>query len=145
MTKHYLHILSFLLVISGSLAQKEPDSLGRKWDKLNAEIDQGSLNEVKLAFNDFASTAIEYKQDSILSHGILLVGDFYKAQEEYSERIKWYKYAIDSLCHQGSFKCINIKREFAAIYYSIGEYDKAIELLKSSQNYIDKNKFSRAG
>ena len=147
MKKKLLHILifyGFLINITAIYAQQNQNqnSIEKTWENLQWELEKGNVEKVKSAFNEFASVAIQYKEDSILIKGITTVGSFYKQKEEIAERIKWYQYAVDSICNEG-LGCINVKRDFASIYHSIGEYDKAIELLKSSLGFIRKNNHSR--
>ncbi|WP_107040383.1 tetratricopeptide repeat protein [Brumimicrobium mesophilum] len=132
-------VLLFFLLSTNLIAQDDPS-----WSKLKHKIENSSLNEVKKAFNEFAEEAIKNNRDGQLISGILEIGKFFKDHGEFAERIKWYQYAIDSLCDDQSVSCIIIKRDFASIYTSIEEYEKANELLISGLEFLSKNEHIKA-
>lgn len=137
-TLHIFTLISFLFFITETFAQQKLSLIEQKWIDLDSTLDNKTVDEVKTAFNEFAAIGIQKNKDSILLVGIQKTGKYYKNHDEFAERIKWYQYAIDSLCNPGSLVCVSIKTDFASIYSSIGKYEEANQLLLSNHDYLDK-------
>src|SRR5690554_243903 len=123
-TLHIIFLLGFLLTSTGSHAQKNRSALEHQWQKLHQKIENSSLEVVKKSFDEFQNWAIQHHQDSILLEGILEIGVYYEKQGAFGERIKWYQYALDSLCGDDQIQCVKIRRELASIYAFIEQYGK---------------------
>ncbi|RYM35517.1 tetratricopeptide repeat protein [Brumimicrobium glaciale] len=133
---HIIFLLGFLFVLSESTAQENYDFIEQKWIEVKNNIENDQLNEVKASFDEFAKLSIRNKQDTILSAAIIQIGNYYKDQGEYGERIKWYQFALDSLCQKEGVSCFDIRREFADIYAFIEQYEKAINLHKANLDVL---------
>ncbi|RFC54134.1 tetratricopeptide repeat protein [Brumimicrobium aurantiacum] len=133
-----IFLLGFFMTSTESFAQNK-EQLSDSYNKFKESLKQEDLEVFKKDFEQFANQAIEQDQDSLLIEGVLLAGRYFKNKNEYITRIKWFQYAIDSLCQSGAVKCVNIQRDFAAIYSYIGQYDKANELLFEGLNYLADN------
>lgn len=135
MKTHTLHIL-FLLAswsfISSAIANDSIEKSSNEWSYKVLIENNANPEEVKTHFNQLAEKLLEEKKYDLLLDAILDVGYYYKSKDEYGERIKWFQFALDSLCNQKLEQCLSIRREFAYIYSSIGRYEKANEILKEN-------------
>ncbi len=138
---HIIFLLGFLFVSTENIAQENHGVVEQKWHDLNKKLEYAAPDEIKASFNEFARLSINNKQDSILREGILKIGKYYKDKGEFGERIRWYQYAIDSLCTEGNFQCVQVRREFAVIYAFIEQFEKSNELLKTNLKFLQEKNY----
>ncbi|PWH85626.1 LuxR C-terminal-related transcriptional regulator [Brumimicrobium oceani] len=141
---HIIFLLGFLFVLTESTAQENYDFVEQKWYELQEETENAQFNEVKILFEEFARLSRKNKQDSLLTEGIIFIGNYYKNQDEFGDRIKWYQYAIDSLCNEERFQCVQIRRAFSKIYTFIEQYEKSNELLNANLKFLEEGNYNEA-
>lgn len=139
-----IFLLGFFLVTTEAYGQEKETVAHQRWNDFHQEIADGSLNEVKTSFDEFAEWTMQHQQDSLLMEGILTIVDYYKEQREFGERIRWYQFALDSLCKNRNSRCIEVRRDFANIYSLIEQYDKANTLLLDNLDFFKKIDFKDA-
>ena len=144
-SKNILILLGFLFLSHFIFTQKSQHKshVENLWNDVSLEIDAANLSQVKITFNKFGQYCIDEGLDSLLSSKIKLVGKYYAQESEYFERIKWYQYAVDSLCSKKFLHCIEIRRRLSDIFLYVGKHDSAIELIKENLDFF-KNEGSLA-
>lgn len=133
----------FLLIISLGwglhlFSQSSLKEIQQLEKELEFQVKTKSKSSIN-TFHELKSACQQSNNDSLAVRAVDLITDYYIDQQNYYEAVRWYYFAIDSLCNDKLGVCIKIRREFSEIFTRVGNYDKAFELYHENLSLFRKN------